>query len=91
MNSNEKETKKQPHIENIDKIGTDYTFKRKIVWQNVFGIVFIHFGALYGLYLIPSASISTIIFGKLLYNKIFSNLFFNKNCLQFSYGLLVVV
>ncbi|KAK9878855.1 hypothetical protein WA026_003689 [Henosepilachna vigintioctopunctata] len=33
------------------EIGTDYSFKRKIVWKNVFAFVVLHLGALYGLYL----------------------------------------
>ncbi|KAL3278759.1 hypothetical protein HHI36_016286 [Cryptolaemus montrouzieri] len=32
-------------------IGTDYTFKRDIVWKNVFGFIVLHLGAFYGLYL----------------------------------------
>lgn len=41
--------------ENIPKlpqdIGTDYTFKRRIVWKNVLGFIVLHLAALYGLYL----------------------------------------
>ncbi|KAJ3627590.1 hypothetical protein MTP99_014956 [Tenebrio molitor] len=32
------------------EIGTDYTFKRKIVWFNAIGFLFLHFLALYGVY-----------------------------------------
>lgn len=32
-------------------IGTDYTFKRKIVWFNAIGFLVLHLAALYGFYL----------------------------------------
>lgn len=32
-------------------IGTDYTFKRQIVWKNVLGFIVLHVAAIYGLYL----------------------------------------
>lgn len=32
-------------------IGTDYTFKRQIVWKNVLGFIVLHLAAIYGLYL----------------------------------------
>lgn len=32
-------------------IGTDYTFKRQIVWKNVLGFIVLHIAAVYGLYL----------------------------------------
>lgn len=42
------------------EIGTDYNFKRKIVWFNLIGFVFLHILALYGLLLcFTSASILT--------------------------------
>ncbi|KAJ8960527.1 hypothetical protein NQ318_013815, partial [Aromia moschata] len=33
------------------EIGTDYSFKRKIVWKNALGFLVLHLGALYGAYL----------------------------------------
>lgn len=34
------------------EVGTDYTFKRKIVWKNAIGFLALHLAALYGLWLI---------------------------------------
>ena len=40
-------------------------YKLQIVWRNVIIFVFLHVGALYGIYLmLTSAKIATIIFGK---------------------------
>ncbi|KAJ8921482.1 hypothetical protein NQ315_003100 [Exocentrus adspersus] len=48
------------------EIGTDYSFKRRIVWKNALGFVALHVAALYGLYLAifyahPATSICAII------------------------------
>jgi len=38
----------------------------QIVWKNVILMAVLHLGALYGVWLIPQAKISTLIFGKYL-------------------------
>lgn len=54
------------HSNKVENIGTDYkyTFKKRIVWPNVFGFAVLHVGAIYGLYLAPKASYFTILFGE---------------------------
>ncbi|XP_060526543.1 acyl-CoA Delta-9 desaturase-like isoform X2 [Cylas formicarius] len=36
------------------EIGTDYTFKREIVWKNAVGFLMLHLAALYGFYLLTT-------------------------------------
>jgi thiosulfate reductase cytochrome b subunit len=46
------------------EIGTDYTFKRKIVWFNAIGFLFLHFLALYGVYRLVHCHFLTAFWGK---------------------------
>lgn len=47
------------------KLGTDYNFKRKIVWFNAIGFLFLHLCGVYGVYLgFTSASLLTSGWGK---------------------------
>jgi len=39
----------------------------KIVWKNVISMIYIHLGALYGIYLIPQANWQTLVFAYVLY------------------------
>lgn len=51
--------------------GTDYTFKRKIVWFNVIGFMILHMAAVYGLFLILSrGKLATLIYGKYYLKKL---------------------
>lgn len=52
-------------------IGTDYTFKRKIVWFNAIGFLLLNLAALYGIYLFRYAHRYTILWGKLKKNYIY--------------------
>lgn len=45
-------------------IGTDYNFKRKIVWKNVAGFIVLHAAAFYGLYLLFFVRPLTVFYGK---------------------------
>lgn len=45
-------------------IGTDYTFKRKIVWFNAIGFLIMHLAAVYGLYLAFFVKGRTFAWGK---------------------------
>lgn len=50
--------------------GTDYSFKRKIVWFNVIGFILLHIAALYGLFLISTqGKLITLIYGKYFFIK----------------------
>ncbi|XP_019872948.2 acyl-CoA Delta-9 desaturase [Aethina tumida] len=45
------------------EIGTDYTFKRRIVWKNAVGFLLLHLIGFYGIYLVfTSAYLATFIF-----------------------------
>lgn len=46
------------------EIGTDYSFKRDIVWKNALGFLVLHLTALYGLYLCLYAHTATIFWSK---------------------------
>lgn len=68
LNNNEKSQNKQIDYENYDthlklpsEIGTDYNFKRKIVWFNTLGFVALHLAALVGLGLCFNAHFFTLI------------------------------
>lgn len=45
-------------------IGTDFTFKRQIVWGNAMGFLFMHLCALYGFYRIGHANLYTAYWGE---------------------------
>lgn len=45
-------------------VGTDFSFKRKLVWKNVIGFLILHMFALYGLYLCFYARFWTLLYGK---------------------------
>lgn len=48
------------------EIGTDYNYKRRIVWFNVIGFAILHLAALYGVYLgMTQTHPLTIVFSKL--------------------------
>ncbi|KAK4882902.1 hypothetical protein RN001_006221 [Aquatica leii] len=49
------------HLKLPAQIGTDYNFRRKIVWFNVLGFIALHLSALYGYYLCLYAHFFTII------------------------------
>lgn len=46
------------------EIGTDYTFKRKIVWPNAIGFLVLHLLALYGVYRVGKAHWWTGLWGE---------------------------
>lgn len=50
--------------EQLRKIGTDLSFKHKIVWKNAIGFAILHILALYGLYLCKHAQPLTIFWCK---------------------------
>lgn len=52
------------HLKLPKEIGTDYTFKRKIVWFNAIGFLIMHLAALYGYYLCFQAKFLTILWSK---------------------------
>lgn len=57
------------HSENLNsEIGTDFNFKRKIVWFNAIGLTFMHIMAVYAFYLLfklhPPHIWKTVVFGK---------------------------
>lgn len=54
-------------ISDVEAIGTDYNFKRKIVWFNTIGFLFLHLAYLYGVYLCFYAHSYTIIWCKYYY------------------------
>lgn len=67
-------SKEKPQRDNFPKlpqeIGTDYTFKREIVWKNVLGFIILHLAACYGLYLaVFKAHALTLFYGKILLKK----------------------
>ncbi|XP_031334185.1 acyl-CoA desaturase-like isoform X2 [Photinus pyralis] len=49
------------HLKLPSQIGTDYGFKRKIVWFNALGFVALHLAALYGYYLCLHARFFTVV------------------------------
>lgn len=52
-----------------NEIGTDYTFKRKLVWFNIIGFITLHLTALYGLFLgLFAADTRTAAFSKFFKN-----------------------
>lgn len=54
--------------DNVDKISAaDAKFDGPLVWRNVIIFIFLHTGALYGIYLVPSAKAATNAFGKHLF------------------------
>lgn len=59
----EEETKDEKALLPQD-IGTDYTFKRKIVWFNAIGFLVLHLLALYGCFRLPQCHILTPLWGK---------------------------
>jgi len=44
-------------------IGTDFNFKREIVWKNVFGFALLHLAGLIGVFLAIYADVRTTIYG----------------------------
>lgn len=65
MSSDEKPNGKKSFPKLPQDIGTDYSFKRQIVWKNVLGFIVLHLSALYGLYLACfKASALTFFYGK---------------------------
>lgn len=55
----------RPALQDTPATKDDDEYKWRIVWRNVAGMVYLHGGAIYGLYLLfTSAQISTFIWGK---------------------------
>lgn len=52
------------------EIGTDYSYKRKIIWRYALGNAIVHLGALYGLYLVPQAYFKTLVWSKLKFDPV---------------------
>lgn len=50
----------------LQAIGTDFSFERKIVWKNAVGFLILHLMALYGLYLCFFVKSATVIWRKYL-------------------------
>lgn len=46
------------------EIGTDYDFKRDIVWKNALGFLALHLAGLYGLYLLFHVQRATVLWSK---------------------------
>lgn len=66
-NTNEESTSKRAkstHLKLPKEIGTDYTFKRKIVWFNAIGFLIMHLCALYGYYLCSQTKWKTFVWSK---------------------------
>lgn len=55
------------HCKLPKEIGTDWEFKRKIVWFNAIGFLFLHIMALYGFFLLFSSHILTLLWSKLIF------------------------
>lgn len=63
----------------LHKLGTDFSFKREIVWKNAIGFLALHLLAVYGLYLCFFAKAATIWWSKYLSD---CNLFIRQNDFQ---------
>lgn len=61
----------EPSGDIVKEIGTDYEFKREIVWKNVIIQLILHVWGIYGLKLIPQAKIQTILLGNNLFHLIY--------------------
>lgn len=67
LNSNVDEEVQYEEISEPKKnpIGTDFTFKRKIVWLNVVFLSLLHIGAVYSIFFLPQIKLFTWILSKL--------------------------
>ncbi|XP_017773359.1 PREDICTED: acyl-CoA desaturase-like isoform X2 [Nicrophorus vespilloides] len=63
MTTTEDDTKRSSdtHMKLPAEIGTDYTFKRKIVWFNAIGFLLLHLCGLYGVYRVFYANAATFL------------------------------
>lgn len=76
VTKDEKEKQKSPtHLKLPKEIGTDYTFKRKIVWFNTIGFIMLHICGFYGFYLslTNNCHIFTTLWSKYLIQFYFKN------------------